>query len=187
MKIFFQKDPHGVRRQGNMVTDRQLGFIYGNFDLDILDWKSKCRKSLHNHSINLVYNVPISVLYLYSSVMFVCAKQCSLPPAHAPPSVGGLVATWRCSGCRLHSPDTVKRLQLSRPGLGCGLGAHAIGGRGRRPCGAVVTSVGRAQAEGPPHHHPPLTLAPAASLSLSDQPRVQALDRVPVTSLHCSL
>ena len=91
---------------------------------------------------------------------------------------------WRC---RLHSPDTVKRLQLSGPGLGCGLGAHAIGGRGRRPCGAVVTSVGRAQAEGPPHHHPPLTLAPAASLSLSDQPRVQALDRVPATSLHCSL
>lgn len=97
--------------------------------------------------------------------------------------VGGHLAGW----CRLHSPDTVKRLQLSGPGLGCGLGAHAIGGRGRRPCGAVVTSVGRAQAEGPPHHHPPLTLAPAASLSLSDQPRVQALDRVPVTSLHSSL
>ena len=82
------------------------------------------------------------------------------------------------------SPDTVKRLQLSRPGLGCR--PHAIAGRGRRPCGAVVTSVGR-EPQGPPHHHPPLTLAPAASLSLSDQPRVQALDRVPVTSLHCSL
>ena len=102
MQIFFQKDPHCVQRQGNMVTDRQLGFIYGHFDLDILDWKSKCRKSLHNHSINLVYNVPISVLYLYSSVMFVCAKQCSLPPAHAPPSVGGLVATWRVGAGSTH-------------------------------------------------------------------------------------
>ena len=141
--------------------------------------KVKCRKSLHNHSINLVYNVPISVLYLYSSVMFVCAKQCgSLPPARSPECrrVGGHLAVephlilWSVSNFPALVSAAGPMLSLAGAGDLAGLWWPPWAGspRGRR---TIIL---------------PLTLAPAASLSLSDQPRVQALDRVPVTSLHCS-